>query len=491
MLGLAPAPELRRTGEHWFNVARSLSLDDLRGRLVILDFWTPCCVNCLHVLPTLRRLEEAFAESIVVVGVHSPKYPAERDEASLLNALSRYGIRHPVAHDPDLQLWRDYGISAWPTLVFIDPNGHILGCLPGEPATDRLIAGVGEMMRQWRSAGLIRPAPLELQEPPRVGGRFRFPTKIKAVPGRRKAKLWAIADSGHHQIVVCDDAGREVRRYGCGDPGFVDLAGEDSAFNSPQGLACDAGNIYVADTGNHAIRRIELATGAVRTLAGTGERGPVMRGRRAGRDTRLASVWDLECFAGKLFFANAGSHQIGQLALASGELTPLAGSGIEDLVDGGALQANLAQPTGLALDGATGRVYFVDSETSSVRTLHTACGRDETLVGAGLFECGRRDGDFSTARLQHCRGLAWWKDRLVVADTYNGVLRVLDLAARQVSELGGDDCRWSNGTRLAGGEPAGVAADNGSNRLLVADTNHHRIVEVIVEGAPRAGVWAS
>jgi thiol-disulfide isomerase/thioredoxin len=491
MLGLAPAPELGRTGVHWFNVARPLSLYDLRGRLVILDFWTPCCVNCLHILPTLRRLEETFADSIVVVGVHSPKYPAEQDEASLLNALSRHDIRHPVAHDPDLQLWRDYGISAWPTLAFIDPTGRILGQLPGEPAADKLTAGVGEMIRHWRAAGLIRPLPLELLAPPRAGARFRFPTKIKPIQRPEKPKLWAIADSGHHQIVLCDDVGREVRRYGCGDPGFLDLGGEDSAFNSPQGLACDAGNIYVADTGNHAVRRIELATGRVSTLAGTGERGPVLRRRLAGRDTRLASVWDLECFGGKLFFANAGSHQLGQLDLATGEVAPLAGSGTEDLVDGDALQANLAQPTGLAVDRATGSVYFVDSETSSVRALHTGTsGRIETLVGAGLFECGRRNGDFAIARLQHCRGLAWWKDRLVVADSYNGVLRVLDLVGRQVSELGGDDCCWSNGTRLVGGEPAGVTADGG-NRLLVADTNHHRIVEVIVDGAPRADVWAA
>jgi thiol-disulfide isomerase/thioredoxin len=491
MLGLAPAPELGRTGVHWFNVARPLSLHDLRGRLVILDFWTPCCVNCLHILPTLRRLEETFADSIVVVGVHSPKYPAEQDEASLLNALSRHDIRHPVAHDPDLQLWRDYGISAWPTLAFIDPTGRILGQLPGEPAADKLTAGVGEMMRHWRASGLIRPLPLELRAPPRAGARFRFPTKIKRIQLPGKPKLWAIADSGHHQIVLCDDAGREVRRYGCGDPGFLDLGSEDSAFNSPQGLACDAGNIYVADTGNHAVRRIELATGRVSTLAGTGERGPVLRGRLAGRDTRLASVWDLECFGGKLFFANAGSHQLGQLDLATGEVTPLAGTGTEDLVDGDALQANLAQPTGLAVDRATGSVYFVDSETSSVRALHTGtCGRVETLVGAGLFECGRRNGDFAVARLQHCRGLTWWKDRLVVADSYNGVLRVLDLVGRQVSELGGDDCRWSNGTQLVGGEPAGVTADGG-NRLLVADTNHHRIVEVTVDGAPRADVWAA
>ena len=172
-------------------------------------------------------------------------------------------------------------------------------------------------------------------------------------------------------------------------------------------------------------------------------------------------------------------------------MTPLAGSGMEDLLDGEAADAQLAQPTGLALDGATGTLYFVDSETSSVRAMH-ASGRGgvHTLVGAGLFECGRRNGGFEDARLQHCQGVAWWRGGLVVADSYNGVLRVLDLVTRQVSELAGDDCQWSNGLHLTGGEPAGVAAD-GAHRLLVADTNHHRLIEVTVDGTPSARVWAS
>ncbi|MBK8210289.1 MAG: redoxin domain-containing protein [Rhodospirillales bacterium] len=491
MLGLTPAPELHRSGLRWFNVSRPLSLSDLRNRLVVLDFWTACCVNCLHVLPTLRRLEETFADSIAVIGVNSPKYPAEQDADNLANALMRLDIRHPVIHDPELLLWRDYGVQAWPTLVLVDPRGRILGDLPGEPSADKLISGIGEMLRTWRNTLAPPPLPLPVLETKVLTSRFRFPAKIKPVGSHGADKLWAIADSGHHQIVLCDDEGREVRRFGRGQPGFLDLDGEACAFNSPQGLCCDAQSIYVADTGNHAIRHIELATGAVRTLAGTGERGSPLDGPAAGRDTGLASVWDIECLNDRLFFANAGTHQLGCLNLRTGEVSALAGSGYEELADGAGTKANLAQPAGLALDRATGTLYFVDSETSSVRAV-AADGNPvvETLVGAGLFECGRRNGDFARARLQHCLGISWWNGSLVVADTYNSTLRVLDLASRQVSELGGDDYSWSNGLRFDGGEPAGVASD-GANRLLVCDTNHHRIIELTCDGSRRARVWSA
>lgn len=488
MLGLAAAPEIHQTGLRWFNVSRPLSLADLSGRLVVLDFWTACCVNCLHVLPTLRRLEEAFPDTLAVIGVNSPKYPAEQDDGSLAYAISRYEIRHPVVHDPELRIWHDYGIQAWPTLVFIDPRGRILGHMPGEPEADKLLTGIGEMLRRWRGAA-PQPLPLQLSAEPQR--RFHFPAKIKPVGCSGERKLWAIADSGHHQVVLCDDDGCEIRRFGRGRPGFLDLDGEGCAFNNPQGLCGDGQSIYVADTGNHAIRRIDLASGQVITLAGTGKRGSLLEDVVAGHDACLASPWDVECWEGRVLFANAGTHQLGWLDLRSGTVGALAGSGEEDLTDGAPAEAHLAQPTGLALDRASGTLYFVDSETSSVRTLcASGTGPVETLVGAGLFECGRRNGDFAQARLQHCRGIAWRAGGLVVADTYNGIVRALDLDSRRVSELGGDDCRWSNGVRLTGGEPSGIAAD-GDHRLLVCDTNHHRIVELTCRGQAEARVWAS
>lgn len=496
MFGLRPAPELSRPGLHWLNVDRPLALADLRGRLVILDFWTICCVNCINVQPTLRRIQAAFStDAIAIVGIHSPKFPAERELAAAIHAIARYDIRHPVVHDPDLILWQSYGITGWPTLVFIAPDGKVLGDLPGEPDCEKLLCGIGRMVRDCRPAKATSPP---IREPAAAmashGTRLRYPTAIRPVASRSGGpsgdgrRLWACADSGHHQIVLLTDDGREVRRFGRGQPGFLDLDGENSAFHSPQGLICTDRFIYVADTGNHAIRRIDVATGAVSTVAGTGARGGVLRRRRPGHDVALASVWDLAIRVDRLFFANAGTHQLGAIDLDSGMLAPIAGTGHEDLVDGPAGVAQLAQPSALALDAAAATLYFVDSEASAVRALDLdGGGQVRTLVGAGLFEYGHVNGALATARFQHCLGIDCWGGRLVVADSYNGALRVIDPLQGQVSDLGEKTFACADGAFACSG-PSAVAVA-GPDRLLVADTNNHRLVELHPDRRT-ARVWA-
>lgn len=480
MFGLRPAPELCRPGLKWFNVDRPLTMADLRGRLVIVDFWTTCCVNCLNVQHTLGRITGAFADdAVVVIGVHSPKFPHEREVEVLAQALDRRGIRHPVVHDPDMLLWGAYGIRGWPTLVFVGPDGRVLGDLPGEPDGEKLLSGIGQMVQGWRSGDREAPAPLPLAPPAGGGtanGRLRYPTKIKPVssPGGRR---WVCADSGHHQVVLLDDDGRELRRFGSGRPGFIDLGGDDSAFDSPQGLIANGRFVYVADTNNHAIRRIDAETGSVTTLAGTGRRGGILARTEAGPKASLASVWDLALRGRSLYFANAGTHQLGVLDLDAGTVRSCAGSGQEDLVDGAPASACLAQPSALALDADAEALFFLDSEASALRRLDLARGgRVTTLVGAGLFEFGHTNGDLGSARFQHCLGLDWWDGRLVVADSYNGMLRIVDPARGEVSDLGEQDFASADGA-FACSEPAGVAVA-GPGRLLVCDTNNHRLVEL-------------
>lgn len=478
MYGLVRAPEIDRAGFQWFNVERPLSLRSVRGRIVILDFWTFCCVNCMHVLPALRRVEEAFPHEVVVIGVHSPKFPAERDAANLRHAIARYEVRHPVVHDPALTLWKEYAVRAWPTLVLISPDGHVIGQLAGEPDPDLLLRGVGDMVHTFFRRGEITPGTLPLAyQPLPPSGRLRFPGKIKPLPGSDLAR-WAVADAGHHQVLLLGDDGTEVARIGSGEAGFADGPAAEAAFCAPQGVAATKAAVYVADTGNHALRRVDRRDGRVRTIAGLGCRGMPLTEEADGLRTPLASPWDVAVFRDRLVFANAGTHQLATFDPVTGRVAPLAGTGAESLVDGPATEAVLAQPSGLAADSGHALLYFVDSETSSVRRL-TLAGTPvvETLVGSGLFAFGDADGPFAEAQLQHPLGLACVEGGLVVADSYNHCLRFLDLAARTVTTLGPDAaCEQAAAGCHGLSEPAGVWRA-GPHRLLISDTNNHRIVE--------------
>ncbi len=484
MFGITRAPDLDRAGLVWFNTDRPLGLQHLRGRVVVLDFWTLCCINCIHVLPTLRRLEEAFSDEVAVIGVHSPKFESERDPEAVRNAIARYDVRHPVAHDPHLILWEDYAVRAWPTLVFLSPDGFVIGQMSGEPDPDLLEQGIGDMLRQFHDQGEMRPQRLPLTPPQPSAGGLRYPGKIKPAPGSDKA--WAVADGGHHQIVLLDDSGTELARYGSGRAGFEDGPADKACFNAPQGLVCTEADIFVADTGNHAVRRIHRKGGWVETLAGTGRRGPVLRQSQPAEGSALASPWDLEVRGDQILFANAGTHQIGLLDLTRGLVRPLAGSGGENIADGPALEALLAQPSGLTLSPDGRVLYFADSETSAIRCLRLEPEpRVETLVGSGLFDFGHRGGPFAQALMQHPLGLGALDGLLVVADSYNAALRLMDLGSLTVTDIE-VDC--ADPVCLPLGELAGAVFD-GPERILVSDTNNHRIVEVLLDqGISRS--WA-
>lgn len=487
------APEIDRPGITWFNVDRPLSLASLRGRMVILDFWTSCCINCIHVLPSLRRVEETFPREVVVIGVHSPKFAAEKDPENVARAIARYNVRHPVAHDPEFQLWRNYAVRGWPSLVFIDPEGREVGRHAGEADGELLVQAVGNALAQYRENGMLTPAALPIAAVASGAGRLAFPGKIKPLPQQEGGRAWALADAGHHQIVLLDDAGNETARFGSGAPGLANGPVHEASFDQPQGLACGAdrdgrASIFVADTGNHALRRIDLASGLVTILSGNGRRGPVLGSVDRAAATALASPWDVELDGASLYFANAGTHQLGVMDLEHDTVAALAGDGGESLADGPAPAARLAQPSGLALDPTGERLFFADSETSSIRVLHLAERRVETLVGTGLFDYGHANGPFARARLQHALGLCWWDGKLAVADSYNAVLRVLDLEAGEARDLD-DGFTCEDPVCLPLGEPAGIWAD-GPDRLLVADTNNHRILEYFPRER-RYRTWAS
>jgi thiol-disulfide isomerase/thioredoxin len=475
MLHPLHAPEINRPGLVWFNTDRPLSLSDLSGRLVILDFWTFCCINCMHVLPTLARIEAAFSEEVVVIGVHSPKFSAERDPENLKAAIARYGITHPVIQDPWMSIWEEYAIHAWPTLVILGPDGRELGRISGEPDAKILLAGISEMVKDMQAGHLAPHLPLPTHPIKSESRSLRFPGKVKPLP---EGGL-AVADAGHNRILLLSPEGKEIASYGSGQMGFKDGLGEAASFNSPQGLAVTPDTIFVADTYNHAIRRIDRNSGEVSTIAGIGRRGPILSFEdKPTARMALASPWDIEFFHGRLLFANAGTHQLGSLDLLSGTARAIAGNGGEHITDGPGPHALLAQPSGLALDLRTKLLYFADSETSSIRCFDITSGEVTSLVGSGLFDFGSADGPFADALFQHPLGLCLRGDELIVADSYNHALRRLDLAGRKVETLN-PTCRDELCRPLA--EPAGVCALP-DGRLIIADTNNHRLLEVSADG---------
>ncbi|MFH8787284.1 NHL domain-containing thioredoxin family protein [Streptomyces roseoverticillatus] len=426
------APELIGKGG-WLNTGNvDLSLADLRGRIVILDFWTFCCVNCLHVLDELRELEEKHRDTVVIIGVHSPKFVHEAEHQAVVDAVERYGVEHPVLDDPELATWKQYAVRAWPTLVVIDPEGYVVAQHSGEGHAHALEALVAELEAEHGAKGTLRRGDGPYVAPEPEATDLRFPGKAVVLPGGG----FLVSDSTRHQLVeMADDGETVVRRIGSGERGFG--AG---SFNEPQGLALlPDGKVVVADTVNHALRAYDPETGVVTTIAGTGRQW--MQGQPTSGpalEVSLSSPWDVAWFDERLWIAMAGVHQLWTYDPESGTVEAAAGTTNEGIVDGPLREAWFAQPSGLAASADGERLWVADSEGSAVRWVDRD-GFVHTAVGKGLFDFGHRDGDAVQALLQHPLGVTALPDGSVaIADTYNHALRRYDPASGEVTTLATD-----------------------------------------------------
>ncbi|MQW77498.1 redoxin domain-containing protein [Nocardioides sp. dk4132] len=451
------APELE--GRGWLNTDGPLTLKDLRGRFVLLDFWTFCCINCLHVLDELRAVEEEYAEELVVIGVHSPKFVHEADPVALAQAVERYSVHHPVLDDPDLVTWRAYTARAWPTLVLIDPEGYVVAQYAGEGHAHAIAALLGELVPQHRERGTLQPGDSPYVPVAVEPTDLRFPAKAVPVGDGRVL----VADAGHDAVVELGADGAARRRFeGFREPNGLCLL--------PPDVAAEVGyDVVVADTVAHRLRGISLADGEVRTLAGDGTQW--MQGD--GTD-RLSSPWDVAWWQDRVWVAMAGIHQLWTLDPRTGAVEVVVGTSNEGLLDGPGAEAWLAQTSGLAPDGD--RLWLADSETSALRWVEAsedgAGWAVRTAVGSGLFDFGFRDGPAEQALLQHPLGVTVLPDGSVaVCDTYNGALRRFDPATGEVSTLATD---------LA--EPSGayVDTDTGTEpaQLVVVESGAHRLTRV-------------
>jgi DNA-binding beta-propeller fold protein YncE len=520
-----PAPGLN--GGEWVNVAKPITLADLKGRFVLLDFWTYCCINCMHVLPELKKLEHAFPNELVVVGIHSAKFEGEHVTDNIREAVLRYEIEHPVVNDSQMTIWQRYGARSWPTLVLIDPAGDVVWAASGERDAEEIKGVIDRGLPYYRAQGLLKPAP----RPEIIAGQKQLATPLR-FPGKVLADAASdrlfIADSNHNRIVITTLNGKLLHVVGSGVVGRADGAFDACSFDHPQGMAVVGELLYVADTENHLLRKIDLAGKKVTTVAGTGKKGnawvsvfgedanplapAAAKGPRTPLTTSLSSPWALWRHDQDLYIAMAGMHQIWKMPLDESRIGPYAGNGRENIADGPLLPsipydegfASFAQPSGLTSDGK--QLFVADSEGSTVRGVpFDAKGTVRTLVGltGTLFDFGDIDGAGENVRLQHPLGVAWGDGKLYVADTYNNKIKAIDVTTRSCQSVVGTGKAGildaETGMKAMFNEPAGISAANG--RLYVADTNNHairvvelaapnRVTTLVIEGLAPPGVPA-
>ena len=475
------APELPQHYP-WLNTDHPLSLKELKGRVVILDFWTYCCINCLHILPDLKFLEQKYHDSLTVIGVHSAKFENEKDTENIRQAVLRYEIEHPVLVDSGLRVWQQYAVRAWPTLVLIDPEGYYSSSVSGEGNREVLDDRIEKLIGQHQQQGTLDfyqlDRSLEKQRRPLVTP-LAFPGKVLA--DGTGSRLF-VADSGHHRIVVSTLKGEVLHVIGTGRAGLRDGSFEESQFFAPQGMTLDSKNqlLYVADTENHAVRRIDLKRQQVETIAGTGEQShEIQPPSGASLETALNSPWDLLEMGDRLWIAMAGSHQIWEMQLDTGEIAAYAGTGREACIDGELNESAFAQPSGISTDGR--ELFVADSEISSIRGVGIEdTSKVRTVCGSGeLFGFGDVDGYGREVRLQHCLGVEHTQNYLWIADTYNHKIKRVDHRTGNCRTLLGDGTPGHQdgqglGTRFF--EPSGLSAI--ASHLYIADTNNHEIREV-------------
>lgn len=486
-------------GMQWLNVKQPLTKQDLKGKFVILDFWTYCCINCLHILPELKRLEQQYPNELVVIGVHSAKFDTEKDTENIRMAMLRHEIEHPVVNDADHKIWDNLGISSWPTMLLIDPEGKAVWGRSGEFKAAEVAEILDLAIPYYREAKLLneRPFPIDLVKEQNLP--LRFPGKVLAHEATGRL---IISDSNHNRIVIATLDGKLLDVIGSGAIGRDDGDYKTATFDHPQGCALYNEMLYVADTENHLLRKVDLKAKKVTTIAGVGMQAKHpwpgldetgmgdLPDRFVGKplQTALNSPWDLWVHDNDLYIAMAGPHQIWKMPLDESEIGPYAGNGREDIVDGPLLPkepfdrdySSFAQPSGLSSDGEW--LFVADSEGSSIRAVPFDSTKEvRTVVGTAelpfgrLFEFGDVDGPKSKAKFQHCLGVTYVGGKLYVADTYNNKIREVDAKTGGVKTLAGKGRKGKGDSDKDGTfrEPAGISHAKG--KLYVADTNNHLI----------------
>jgi thiol-disulfide isomerase/thioredoxin len=466
----ARAPELAG-GRSWLNTDKALSLAALKGKVVLLDFWTYGCINCIHIMPDLKKLEAKYEKNLVVIGVHSAKFANEKETENIRKIIVRYNLEHPIVNDADFKIWDAYRAEAYPTFVLIDPDGYIVGRAVGEGQFRTLDEAINDTITEFRKKGALNEQPLKLAlERAKVGSApLAFPGKVLA---DEKSNRLFISDSNHNRIVITDLSGKLLDVIGSGKAAANDGDFKSASFNRLQGLALSSENLYVADTENHLLRRVNLQTKRVETIAGTGNLDDFTGAGGDAKRTPINSPWDLQIVGKNLFVAMAGSHQIWLMNLEKNTIEPYAGTRAEAREDGEIKEAAFAQPSGIVANGE--KLFVADAESNIIRSIDLRKETVETLAGGDLYEFGDKDGAGDDVRLQHPLGVTLYDGKILIADTYNHKIKQLDAEKQTVATfLGTGKAGQADGAGASFYEPGGLSV--AGEKLFVADTNNHAI----------------
>lgn len=449
---------------HWVNRRERLRLADWRGQIVLVVFWNASSVSSANMLGELRQLEKKLPGAFVSVCVHTPRYASQQSDAAVLKGAHRNRLRAPVANDSEWLAWKQFAVPAWPTTLLIDANGGLAARLVGEGRSQEIEDAIVQLRDEMHAdtSAMAPPAPAPVRD---VRAEPASPLAFPAHALATRTRLF-VSDTGHHRILECSHDGRVLRQFGSGTPGSWDGQLAACGFQLPQGLAIDNDTLYVADAGNHCVRRVRLDAGEVETVLGSG-RPAYSNVEEQGGGLRAAinAPHAVAVEGGALYVAASGQHQILRIDLQHQRVETVAGDGRSDVRDGIGGQSSLSQP--IALASMPGQLLVADAGGNAIRRLRFADLALTTLVGSSPWEPGRHDGAGRKVRLAYPGGVAAGDNRVYVADTCNDRLCVLDPYSGEMSTLQFDYPLH---------EPQGLSFAAGS--LWVADRNDHAILRL-------------
>lgn len=472
---------INQENKEWFNVSRPLEASDLKDRVILLDFWTYACVNCIQALPEIKKLEQEFGSKLLVIGVHSGKFSNEKESKAIKKAILKNDITNPVVNDSGFKIWDSFKIKAWPSFVLLNPHGRIEKTYEGEGQVAQMVKDTKKLIRKFRYQINRDLLPLALEKSSMIGNILNFPTKLEIANNfnyeNHKGFALFVADSAGNDIVVSSESGDIILKIGSGRKGFADGSFEDAAFDHPSSVLFAGDKIYIADSGNHALRVADFKEKQVKTLIGDGIKGEGVTFENVSADgVNLASPTDIEFFPSNdyIAIANSGTHQILSYNIKTKQIKALAGNGSEGIADGKNPGNSLAQTSDLAVYNK--KLYFVDAESSSLRVINE--GREvTTLIGKGLFDFGHENGNKNKALMQHPLGLMVDNSGAYISDSFNHVIRKYDFGKKEIHDVVGLKTRGDKvGKKTEFDEPDGIAAT--ATKIYVADSNNNRILVI-------------